>query len=94
MPVSGNDATTTARTANIGVFFIELRNRYISQSKLIRCILLPNRGLRQITMVISRRGFYAQRRAVVSGSFLRPEVPRPTRFASKIPDVVLDCPGT
>ena len=78
MPVSGKDATTTARRANLGLRFIEVRNRYVSQIKvLIRCILRPFRPLRQITVVISRRRFYAQLRSVVSGSFRMSEVPMP-----------------
>src|ERR1700747_2284197 len=78
MAVSGKEAITTTRRANLGLRFIEVWNRYVSQIKvLIRCILRPFRPLRQITVVISRRGFYAQSRSVVSGSFRMPEVPTP-----------------
>ena len=54
-PVSGNDTRTTARMANLGLLFIEVRNRLHSQiNELIRCILVPFRPLRQITVVIDR----------------------------------------
>lgn len=52
-PVSGNAASNTASMANLGLFFIEGIDRYISQIReLIRCILLPFQPFRQITLVI------------------------------------------
>jgi len=59
-PVSGNEARTTAKTANLGPLIMDVPNRFISQIKAsIRCILCPFRPLCQITVVISRAGLYA-----------------------------------
>jgi hypothetical protein len=58
-PVIGNEARTTAKTANLGPLIIDVPNRLISQSTAsIRCIFCPFRPLCQITVVINRAGLY------------------------------------
>lgn len=70
-PVSGKDATTTAKMASFGLFFIDGLNRPISQSReLTRCILRPFDPSCQITVVMKPHRFYAQPIGSVSGFHL------------------------